>query len=83
MTQDELSSEPRELRRSILERKAYRLLLMSSIQGHAVQLLASVSEKRRFAKALDRSLSVRGEVDGIHRELFAADVVSAVRPRPW
>ena len=81
MTQDELSSEPRELMRSILERKAYRLLLMSSIQGHAVQLLASVSEKRRFAKALDRSLSVLGEVDVIHRELFAEDVVVAVRPR--
>lgn len=73
--------ESRGILRKIIERQAYRMLMLANIRGHGIKYFTEVKDKLRMGERMTFSLRQFQELERIYAEVSDRDVVSIVRGR--
>ncbi len=76
-----LSEEAAALLRVILERQAYRQLMVANIRGHGLKFVQSVEEKLQLGEDLSRTLRIYRETERLYQKLGGEDLHLAVRSK--
>ncbi|HJO26921.1 MAG: hypothetical protein CMK00_03435 [Planctomycetes bacterium] len=78
---EELDEESRGLLRQIVERQAWRAIVLANIRGHGQKFLPGVGERRAFANDLAYHLETLEVTEDVHRRLGGEDLYLTVRGR--
>lgn len=81
METSRLDEEARALLRQIVERQAYRQLMLANIRGHGLKFIADPDRKLRLVRDLEHGLATLERVDALYRELEGASLSAAVAAR--
>ena len=73
--------ETRNLLRLIVERQAYRQLMVANIRGHGLKFLPGLDDKLQLSQDLSCTLSIYREIDELYRALGGIDLPTAVRAK--
>jgi len=73
--------ESRGILRKILERQAYRMLMLANIRGHGIKYFTEVEDKLRMGERMTLSLRLFQEVQRLYAQVSDQDVVPVVRGR--
>lgn len=73
--------ETRNLLRLIVERQAYRQLMVANIRGHGLKFLSSLEEKLQLSQDLSCTLSIYREIEQLYQGLGGDDLPTAVRAK--
>ncbi len=74
-----LDEESKALLRRILERTAYRQIMVANIRGHGLKYLPEVEEKALIVRDLDAGLDVLRAIERLYAELDGKSLIQAVR----
>jgi hypothetical protein len=74
-----LGEEAKGLLRRILERTAYRQMMVANIRGHGLKYILDVAEKTLIVRDLESSLDVLRHVERLYGELDGTGLAMAVR----
>jgi hypothetical protein len=78
---ESLDEESRSLLRQIVERQAWRSMVLANIRGHGQKFLPGVGERRAFARDLSYHLETLEAIEELHGRLGGADLYLTVRDR--
>ena len=78
---EQLGEEARNLLRKIVERSAYRQLMLANIRGHGMKLVPEIEEKILLAQDIEHSLRVLQQVELLYAELGGNELALAVRDK--
>ena len=76
-----MDQETQALAKRILERQAYRQLMLCNIRGHGVKFVPEVEAKQALADALHQSLAEFDELQQLYADLGHGELVPAVRSK--
>lgn len=74
-----LGEEPKALLRRILERTAYRQIMVANIRGHGLKYVLDVAEKTLIVRDLEAALDVLRHVEKLYAEFDGEGLALAVR----
>lgn len=74
-----LDEEAKGLLRRIVERTAYRQIMVTNIRGHGLKYLIDVAEKTALVRDLDAGLDILRHVERLYGELDGEDLAMSVR----
>ncbi|MDP6956705.1 MAG: hypothetical protein QF599_12100 [Planctomycetota bacterium] len=78
---EELDEESRGLLRQIVERQAWRAIVLADIRGHGQKFLPGVDERLACAHDLAYHLETLGAMEELHQRLGGEDLYLTVRGR--
>jgi len=76
-----LGEEHKALLRKILERQAYRQLMLANIRGHGLKFLSEPADKIRLVRELEHGLQGLERVRRLYADIDGGDLALAVRAR--
>ena len=76
-----MDEEARNLLRVIVERQAYRQMMIANIRGHGLKFVAALDEKAELSADLSHTLTIYREIERLYRELGGEDLALAVRAK--
>lgn len=76
-----MDEEARNLLRVIVERQAYRQMMVANIRGHGVKFVAALDEKAELCADLSLTLTIYREIERLYRDLGGEDLALAVRSK--
>jgi len=74
-----LDEEAKALLRRILERTAYRQIMVANIRGHGLKYVLDVAEKELVVRDLEAGLEILRHVERLHAELDGEALAMSVR----
>lgn len=74
-----MSEEAKALLRKIVERQAYRQLMVEQIRGHGLKFVPEVQSQILLAEDIVHSLQIMMQVELLYAELGGTDLVQSVR----
>jgi (2Fe-2S) ferredoxin/1,2-phenylacetyl-CoA epoxidase catalytic subunit len=77
----QLDEEAKSLLRRIVERQAYRQLMVEQIRGHGLKFVPEVETQILLAQDIVHSLRIMMQIELLHAELGGADLVQSVRDK--
>ena len=80
-TQLVLEEETRNLLRLIVERQAYRQLMVANIRGHGMKFVPALEEKLQLSQDLNCTLRIYREIEQLYIGLGGGDLPMAVRAK--
>ncbi len=76
-----VDEETRNLLRLIVERQAYRQLMVANIRGHGLKFVSGLEEKLQLSEDLNCTLRIYREIERLYESLGGEDLPSAVRTK--
>lgn len=81
MSTHELDEESKSLLRKIVERQAYRQLMVEKIRGHGLKFVPEVDAQILLAEDIVHSLRIMLQIELLYAELGGSELVMAVRDK--
>lgn len=81
MSTHEIDEESKSLLRKIVERQAYRQLMVEKIRGHGLKFVPEVDAQILLAEDIVHSLRIMLQIELLYAELGGSELVMAVRDK--
>ncbi len=81
MSTHEIDEESKSLLRKIVERQAYRQLMVEKIRGHGLKFVPEIDAQILLAEDIVHSLRLMLQIELLYAELGGTDLVMAVRDK--